>query len=98
MASRDSANGANGSPPRKAKQGRPGARDLLRWALVNDDDPRFPWWLPLPGLALAASWAGFEGITGGGVAVFLSMLLWPGGGLFLLTTVAVFLGWQLDID
>ncbi|MFN8639487.1 MAG: hypothetical protein U0360_08515 [Dehalococcoidia bacterium] len=46
-------------PTRDAPEGETvHAGDLLRQALVNDDDPRFPWWLPLPGLGLAVLWAG----------------------------------------
>src|SRR3546814_10213878 len=35
-------------------------RQLLRTALVNDDDPRFPTWLPAPGIVLALGWAKSE--------------------------------------
>ena len=38
---------------------------LLKDALVDDDDPRFPRWLPLPGIALALGWAGFTAATAG---------------------------------
>ncbi len=72
------------------------ARELLRAALVNDDDPRFPWWLPLPGLIAAIGWAAFEAATAG--ASFLPAVLWPGAGIFVLVTVVAFFGWQLDID
>ena len=72
------------------------ASALLRHALVSDDDPRFPRWLPLPGIVLAAGWAAFSAATGG--AAFLPMLLWPGAGIFALTTVACWLGWQLELD
>ena len=34
-------------------------RELLRGALVDGADPRFPRWLPLPGAILAAGWAGY---------------------------------------
>ncbi len=71
-------------------------RALLRQALVSDDDPRFPWWLPLPGMALALGWAAFTAATAG--ADFMQALLWPGAGIFALTTVAAWLGWQLEID
>lgn len=75
-------------------------RALLRSALVDDEDPRFPWWLPLPGLALAFVWAAYEATTGDGsaVATLLGKLLWPGVPIFLLTSLATFFGWQLDID
>lgn len=73
-----------------------GAGELLRDALVDDDDPRFPLWLPLPGIAAAAGWALYDANAGGGA--FLETLIWPGVGIFLGTTLASWLGWQLDID
>ena len=89
-----------GGRRRRERPGRPGPRDLLRWALVNDEDPRFPWWLPLPGLALALVWAAYRATTGDGPApaALLGTLIWPGPAIFLLTTLAAFFGWQLDID
>ena len=87
---------ANGR--REARSRRLRARDLLRHALVSDEDPRLPWWLPLPGISLALGWAAYEGVAGGGMSQFLDTLLWPGAGLLVLVTVAVFFGWQLDID
>ncbi len=87
---------ANGR--RVARSRRVRARDLLRRALVSDEDPRLPWWLPFPGLSLALTWAAYEGVAGGGMPEFLATLLWPGAGLLALVTVAVFFGWQLDID
>jgi hypothetical protein len=77
---------------------RPGPGDLVRSALVDDKDPRLPWWLPLPGLALALTWSGWEGVVAGGTSTFVSTLLWPGSGVFALTTIAAYFGWQLDID
>ncbi len=76
----------------------PSARDVARKVLVDDKDPRFPWWMPLPGLAVAGGWAGYEGIVAGGGSPFLDTLLWPGGAIFVLVTIATVLGWQLDID
>lgn len=87
----DDSNGSAGAP-------RPGPGDLIRSALVDDQDPRFPWWVPLPGLVLALSWAGYEGAVAGGASTFLSTLFWPGAGVFVLITVATYFGWQLDID
>lgn len=69
---------------------------LLRQALVSDDDPRFPRWLPLPGIALALGWAAFTAATAD--ANFLHAAAWPGAGIFALTTAATWLGWQLEID
>lgn len=70
--------------------------NLLRDALVDDDDPRFPRWLPLPGIALALGWAGFTAATAG--ADFLQSAVWPGAGIFALTTLATWLGWQLELE
>ncbi len=87
--------------------GAPTARQLLGHALVNDDDPRFPWWLPLPGLVLALLWAGYRAAStsagvappaDGALAVFLGTLLWPGAAVFVLTSAATWAGWQLEID
>ncbi len=72
------------------------AGELLKQALVDDDDPRVPRWLPLPGIALALGWAGFTAATAG--ADFVGAVIWPGAGIFLLTTVATWLGWQLELE
>ena len=56
---------------------------------------RAPWWLPVPGLAIATAWAGYQG---GGMAEFTSTLLWPGTALYVLVTVATYLGWRRDTD
>ncbi len=85
----------------------PTARELLRHALVNDDDPRFPWWLALPGLSLAVLWAGYRAASISAsldpaaappLEVFLGTLVWPGIAIFLLSSVATWAGWQLEID
>ncbi|MEX2446497.1 MAG: hypothetical protein WD734_04085 [Dehalococcoidia bacterium] len=72
------------------------SRDLLRQALVDDADPRFPRWLPLPGIVLAAGWAAYQAAAAD--AAFLGTLAWPGGAIFVLTTLATWFGWQLEID
>lgn len=69
--------------------------ELLRQALVDDEDPRFPRWLPLPGLALGAGWAAYQATVGdAGVLPTLGI----GGAIFVGTTLAAWLGWQLEID
>lgn len=73
-----------------------GAGELIRDALVDDDDPRFPIWLPIPGVALAAGWALYDAAAADGS--FLPTLIWPGVAIFLGATLATWLGWQLDID
>lgn len=80
----------------QGRAGRPSARDLLRTAFVNDDDPRFPLWLPLPGLIAALAWAAYQHWTDAGA--FLPTALWPGAAIFLLVSLAAWLGWQLEID
>jgi hypothetical protein len=72
------------------------ARDLLRQALVDDQDPRFPRWLPVPGLALAIGWAAYQAVAGD--AFFLAVLLWPGLAILAGTTLVAWFGWQLEID
>ncbi len=73
-----------------------GATELLRDALVDDDDPRFPIWLPLPGLVLALGWALYQASSAD--ASFISTAIWPGAAIFVGGMLATWLGWQLDID
>jgi hypothetical protein len=82
------------------RDGRTGARELLRAALVNDEDPRFPWWLLLPGVVLALGWGAWQAVNadGGAGGAFLGALAWPGPAILALATLATFFGWQLDID
>ena len=87
---------AHGHEHGHAPDGPVTAGALLRQALVSDDDPRFPRWLPLPGILLALGWAAFSAATDG--ASFLAVALWPGAAIFALTTLATWLGWQLEID
>ncbi len=72
------------------------ARELLSSALVDDEDPRFPRWLPLPGLAGAFGWAAYDWAAADGA--FFATLLWPGIAILALVTLAAWFGWQLDID
>jgi len=69
--------------------------ELLRTALVDDQDPRFPSWLPIPGAALALGWAGYQATAGdAGVLPTLGISI----AIFAGTTLAAWLGWQLEID
>ncbi|MQC17297.1 MAG: hypothetical protein DWG82_03565 [Chloroflexi bacterium] len=69
--------------------------ELLRQALVDDQDPRFPAWLPLPGIGLGLGWAAYQFTTGdAGVLPTLGI----SAAIFAGTTVATWLGWQLEID
>lgn len=85
----------NGEPESRERR-RLSARELLRAAFVDDEDPRFPLWLPLPGLAAALGWAAYQQITGAGA--LLPTALWPGAAIFVLVSLAAWLGWQLEID
>ena len=68
----------------------------LRDPMLTDGQQRFPWWLPIPGIALAVTWAAYSGATGS--AVFLDTLLWPGVPIFVVTTLTTYFGWRLDLD
>ncbi len=69
--------------------------ELLRQALVDDEDPRFPAWLPLPGAGLAIGWAAYQATAGdAGVLPTLGVST----AIFAGITVATWLGWQLEID
>jgi hypothetical protein len=72
----------------------------LRSAMLNDGQPWLVWWLPLPGVALAALWAAYAAISGGDEAgiAFVRTLAWPGLPIFLATTVTTYFGWRLDLD
>lgn len=72
----------------------------LRSPLLDDGQPAFHWWLLLPGLAIAVLWALYRGVTadGGGGGEFVAQLLWPGPVILVVTTVAAWLGWRLDLD
>ena len=69
--------------------------DLLRQALVDDEDPRFPRWLPLPGIVLGVGWAAYQATAGdAGVLPTAGVSLAIAAG----TTLAAWFGWQLEID
>src|SRR5262245_52244811 len=68
----------------------------LRDPMLTDGQQRFPWWLPLPGIALAGTWAAYSNATGS--SAFLDTLLWPGAPIFVVTTLTTYFGWRLDLD
>lgn len=72
----------------------------LRSAMLNDGQPWLPWWLPIPGVALAIGWAAYYGVTASepGLGAFLDTLRWPGLPIFLVTTITTYFGWRLDLD
>ncbi len=70
-------------------------RELLRQALVDDEDPRFPRWLPLPGIVLGVGWAAYQATAGdAGVLPTLGV----SAAIAVGTTIAAWFGWQLEID
>lgn len=77
-----------------------GSDGRLRSAMLDDGQPSFPWWLPLPGIALTVLWAAFQGASAeeGAGSVFFQALLWPGAAIFVLTTITSYFGWRLDLD
>lgn len=76
------------------------ADGTLRSAMLEDGQPSFPWWLPLPGVLLTLAWAAYRavGAEEDGGSVLLETLLWPGLAIFVLTTVTTYFGWRLDLD
>ncbi len=71
----------------------------LRSPVLDDGQPRFPWWLLLPGVLVAGVWAAYAGTTGeDGTADAVRALLWPGPAIAVGTTIAAYLGWRLDLD
>lgn len=92
---------ADGGPDAGAE--RPaGRRGRIRSPLLDDGQPAFRWWLPLPGAALALLWALWRGLTadagGGAAGEFLAQLLWPGLAIFAAAAAAAWLGWRIDLD
>jgi len=72
----------------------------LRSAMLDDGQPAFPWWLPVPGALLTLAWAAYRAVSAeeDGSAVLFETLLWPGLAIFMLTTVTTYFGWRLDLD
>lgn len=69
--------------------------ELLRQALVDDQDPRFPRWLPIPGIVLGVAWAGYQTFAGESGALATAGIT---GAIVLGTTLVAWFGWQLEID
>jgi len=72
----------------------------LRSAMLDDGQPTLTWWLPLPGIALAITWAGYVAVSAPqpGLDALLQALLWPGAAIFVIGTLVTFFGWRLDLD
>lgn len=71
----------------------------LRPAMLDDGQPRLTWWLPIPGIALAALWAGYQAASASEWAqALLQTLAWPGSAIFSIATIATYFGWRLDLD
>lgn len=72
----------------------------LRSALLDDGQPGLTWWLPLPGIAVALTWAAYQAVAAEepGLDPLLATLVWPGSVIFLVTTLVTYFGWRLDLD
>lgn len=72
----------------------------LRSALLDDGQPGLTWWLPLPGIAVALTWAAYQAVAAEepGLGPLLATLWWPGSAIFLVTTLVTYFGWRLDLD
>lgn len=72
----------------------------LRSPLLDDGQPSFHWWMLLPGVAVAVLWAAYQAVTAddGAAGEFLGQLAWPGTAIYVVTTIAAYLGWRIDLD
>jgi hypothetical protein len=71
----------------------------LRSAMLDDGQPWLTWWLPLPGIAFAMLWAGYQAVSADdAITTLMRTLAWPGAAIFLVTTVTAYFGWRLDLD
>lgn len=100
----DARAGGGPEPGAEEPRGPPARRGRIRSPLIDDGQPAFRWWLPLPGAALALLWALWRGVTadadggGGAAGVVLAQLLWPGPAIFAAAAAAAWLGWRIDLD
>lgn len=67
---------------------------------VADREPPVLWWMPLPGVLLAAGWATWQAIqdADSSVMAFVEALAWPGLAIFAVTTLAVWLAWKVEFE
>ena len=85
----------------EAEDGADGPNDgRLRSAMLDDGQPGLTWWLPIPGIAVALTWAAYQAVSAAepGINALLATLWWPGSAIFLVTTLVTYFGWRLDLD
>ena len=72
----------------------------LKNQLQDNKDPRFSYWLFVPGILLSVLWSCWKAVnvTDNNLNVFIENMIWPGVLIFFITTLIAILGWQLDID
>ncbi|MBR74696.1 MAG: hypothetical protein CL872_07165 [Dehalococcoidaceae bacterium] len=73
---------------------------ILKNQLQDNKDPRFSFWLLIPGIILNVLWSFWKcvNVTENNLTIFIENIIWPGTLIFFITTVIAILGWQLDID
>ena len=73
---------------------------IIKDALVDAADSRFPAWLPLPGLMISLATSFYLYLAQGNEVTvgIMSYIIWPGIPILVVVTVITWLGWQLDID
>lgn len=85
----------------ETEEGADGPNDgRLRSAMLEDGQPGLTWWLPIPGVAVALTWAAYQAVSAAepGLEALLATLWWPGSAILLVTTLVTYLGWRLDLD
>ena len=72
----------------------------LRSAMLDDGQPGVTWWIPIPGILVALTWAAYQAVSAEepGLDALLQTLTWPGAAIFLVTTLVTYFGWRLDLD
>ena len=73
---------------------------ILKNQLQDNKDPRFSFWLLIPGILLSVLWSFWQSVNvlDNNFNIFIDNTIWPGSLIFIITTVIAILGWQLDID
>ena len=73
---------------------------IIKDALVDAADSRFPVWLLLPGLIISLATSSYLYLAQGNEITvgIMSYIIWPGVPILVVVTVITWLGWQLDID
>ena len=73
---------------------------IIKNQLQDNKDPRFSYWLFVPGILLSVLWSCWKAVnvTDNNLNVFIENMIWPGVLIFFITTLIAILGWQLDID